>query len=146
MSNVSDLEESRRCQLSLLQSRVEAHGARMWQLPLTFLASIAASFTIIESSIAPKQASMLFSVLAMLGLIFLWCFIGAQAAYMRTCKELASVERALCLNSTTEIVNQTGYRMAQILPYGLFIILGIAVCLYISINPEVIVGTSASKP
>lgn len=146
MKTDTDINDSKRCQLGQLQSRAEAHGARMWQLPLTFLAAIAASFTIIESRISASQTTMLFLVLAILGLIFLWCFIGAQAAYMRTCKELAKVEHELRLVSTTQVVNTSGYRTAQVLPYALFIVLGIFVCVYISLNPEVLVGNSRSKP
>jgi len=117
-----DLNDSRRVQLEILQVRVNLHGSRMWQLPLTYLATIAGAVSFISKNSEIVPINDLFYYLCVLGLVFLFCFVGAYEGYTRTIKNMNAVERSLRIGD----FSRSPY--SHSLPYLSLLLLGIIFC------------------
>ncbi len=118
-----ELFESKRIQLQQLQSRIGLHGTRLWQLPLTYLGGIALGLTAAGSEKFFLNWGMLFSLLTVLGFIFLYCLSGAYEGYKRTAKAMNEVESELGLTTWTKC-----HHLHRV-PYWLLMIFGIVICL-----------------
>jgi hypothetical protein len=117
-----DLNDSRRIQLRVLQQRIGLHGTRMWQLPLTYLATIAGSVSLISQSNDMVPLKYLFIVLLILGVFLTGCLFGADEGYSRTAKNMNTIERLLGLEEFTR--NRKSHRW----PYWALMLLGLAIC------------------
>lgn len=89
-----DLNESRRTQLGILQQRIILHGSRMWQLPLTYLAAIGGSISLISPDRAVSSRLMSFGLLCF-GVVLCFCMHGANEGYRRSINDMNKVERLL---------------------------------------------------
>lgn len=124
--------------LETLQNRISRHGARMWQLPLTYLAAIAGTSTLMDNNINQLSFAVIFLFLAILGLIIFWCFWGTKEGYERTGEALNVVEENLGLGKCTRTPRE------HIYPYALLIIFGITVSILLAWNSEYLVEGGSS--
>lgn len=106
-------------QYEILQNRLTRHGIRMWQLPFSYLAIMAAviSFVTNKESIIPN--SWIFISLCVLGALILWSFTGAMLGYIRTRKNMNELELQLGMNKWTKSP------ISHFIPYILMILGGI---------------------
>jgi len=118
---------SRRVQFTTLQSRIALHGNRMWQLPLTYLATIVVTFSGAGKSDIGIPLTWIFIALAMLGLILTWCLYGAYEGYSRTANNMNELEEELGMGVYTR-----NY-ISDSMPYFLLMIFGIITCLVAAI-------------
>ena len=116
------VSESYRTQLETLQTRIGLHGNRMWQLPLTYLATIALSLSAATSDNMNVPTEIVFSILTVLGIILTWCLYGAYEGYARTAKNMQDVEEKLGIGVFTRSYRSHSY------PYFLLMIFGIVCC------------------
>lgn len=112
--SISSLE----AQLSTLQTRIGVHGARLWQLPFTYV-----SFAAIAASVAIRsdtffRQDLFFFVLSFIGLLVAWAIYDAWRSYQRTAKDMNKVERMLRLEQFTLC------KTSQVVPY-------FAICLFV---------------
>lgn len=103
--------ESLRIQLGVLQSRIEIHGNRMWQLPLTYLGALVVSISQVDSPKSMLKPWFIFFLLFILGTLLLWCMYGAFEGYQRTAGYMIQVEAELKLPPAT------AKRISHYLPY-----------------------------
>ena len=116
-----DRNDSLRVHLKILQTRISLHGSRMWQLPLTYLATIAGSVSFISGELAIVSTQDLFISLLLLGLIFLYCFYGASGGYIRAVQNMNEVEGELGIEKYAK------HPMSHTLPYWTLLLLGVIV-------------------
>ena len=118
-----DLLESRRVLLQVLQKRISLHGARMWQLPLTYLGAIAIGLNAATNNKVDLPLDIAFLLMALLGVILTWCLKGAEEGYIRTAKNMNEIEKALSLPEFTK--SKSPHRH----PYYMLMFFGIGCCL-----------------
>lgn len=111
--------DSKRTQLEMLQNRIGLHGARMWQLPLTYLGFIAICMTTltIEEKVFPTF--LLFILLAVLGVIMTWCLYGADRRYRQTVKDAKKLEQELQLETYTSCDGYHTYPYYALMAFGM---------------------------
>lgn len=109
-------------QYELLQSRVALHGNRMWQLPLTYLGTIAVTLSVTSSENPSVQSDHLFLMMSILGVFLTWALHGAYEGYSRTVKNMNKLEVELGLNEFTK------NHLSHSVPYFSVMIMGIACC------------------
>lgn len=119
------LDDSKRTQLTFLQTRLLGHGARMWQLPLTYLGAITVSISADQAKIS-FPVWTIYLLLYAVGFFFLWCEYGAYEGYERTVRDMNWRETQLGLRPTTK------NKISHSLPYFLLIGLGMRFCLIIA--------------
>lgn len=138
-----ELLESKRVQLQQLQTRIGLHGARLWQLPLTYLGGIALGLTAAGSEKFFLNWGMLFFLLTLLGFIFVCCLSGAHEGYKRTAVAMNQVEKDLGLTAWTQC------HRSHTVPYWLLMIFGIVICsgatIYSYKNPEAFSAPESSN-
>jgi Flp pilus assembly protein TadB len=115
---LKERNDSRRTQLSFLQTRISLHGNRMWQLPLTYIGSLALAVSAVVSKDIPFPKWWIFSAIFLTGFVVLWCMYGAFEGYRRTADDMCRVENELDLKDTTRS------NPSHIVPYFLLIIAG----------------------
>lgn len=118
----NEIYESKRVQLLQLQERIGLHGSRMWQLPLTYLGGISLALTAAGSDKFQMNWGLLFALLALLGLIFLYCLFGAHEGYKRTATAMNEVEKFLGLTEWTKC------HYSHTAPYWIMMIFGFFIC------------------
>ncbi|WP_156776972.1 hypothetical protein [Nitrococcus mobilis] len=114
--------ESRRVQLKVLQSRIALHGARMWQLPLTYWGAIAIALTAASKNGGKLPLTIVFSVMAVIGVILVWALRGAEKGYTRAAINMNETEGYLEIPRYTRI--KSSYRY----PYYILIVFGVISC------------------
>ncbi|TDF37159.1 hypothetical protein EYS14_13445 [Alteromonadaceae bacterium M269] len=124
---MSDLNDARGVQLENLQSRIGLHGSRMWQLPLTYLGLIAITLNSLSSKEPSFPATIIFSLLGILGIIMMAALHGAYTRYAQT------VRNAKKLESELELVPYTHYDGWHIYPYYALMLFGIFCCSWAAI-------------
>lgn len=94
--------DSLRTQLETLQTRIGLHGNRLWQLPFTYVsfAAIAASLVTERDSFIDER--VFFFSLSFVGLLVFWAMYDAMGSYIRTAKNMRTVERRLRLTPFTQ--------------------------------------------
>ena len=120
--------ESKRMQLEILQTRINLHGGRMWQLPLTYLGAIALALTAYSNIETDVSLKLVYIALVIIGMLILLCFYGALEGYRRTAKFMSEIENEL------EVKNATKLHWAQYVPYLALLIFGIVGCIYASLK------------
>lgn len=115
---LKDINDSKRTQLSFLQTRISLHGNRMWQLPLTYIGSLALAISAADSERLPFPKWWIFFVVTAFGFALLWCISGAYEGYKRTAMDMCRIEGELGLIATTRNAK------SHSIPYFLLIILG----------------------
>lgn len=123
-----DLNESRRTQLSFLQTRIIGHGKRMWQLPLTYLGLLLVILYNISDKEFILSPTIIFLVVSISGIVLFWGMIGAREGYSRTSKHMIRIEKELGLIASTYAPP------SHVIPYfilmGIEIIFSIAMAIY----------------
>ncbi len=114
-----DLAESKRAQLSLLQSRITVHASKLWQLPLTFLGLLALGVSGLPEQYSGLHAKVVFSAISIFGGILLWCMYGAFEGYGRAVMHMIKLEEELGLTVSTAL------KPAHTLPYFALVVVGI---------------------
>ena len=105
-------------QYELLQSRINVHGTRMWQLPFSYLGILGVIISFIDSELKQANEIWVFVGLIILGLLLLWALIGAYRRYVQTAKNMNKLEESLGLQTYTVVLSAHYY------PYFLMIFLG----------------------
>lgn len=94
----SELRESKNTHLETLQSRLNVHGTRLWQLPFSYIAAALAVMALTEKDGMAIPPEWIFRLLAILGVIVLFCMAGAYEGYDRTVKAINRIEIELGLD------------------------------------------------
>lgn len=138
--------ESIRTQYEMLQSRIALHGGRMWQLPLTYLGTLALSFSVVKDGGSTIPLAYIYLALSILGIIFIYALHGAYEGYSRTADSMNEIEAELGLKTYTK--NHPSHSV----PYYLLMLFGILSCFVIYIyyseaplNPEKIITEQVNQ-
>lgn len=115
----TELLESKRAQMEVLQNRIVVHGSRMWQLPLTYLGALAIGLSAVTSKGVELSLSVVFFFMALLGLILLWCLHGAAESYTRSAKNMNELEADLGLEEYTNAKTSHRYPYYALMIFGI---------------------------
>lgn len=94
----SELRQSKNTQLETLQSRLNVHGTRLWQLPFSYIAAALAVMSLTQKEGMAIPPEWIFRLVAILGGIVLICMMGAYEGYDRTVKAIRKLELDLGLD------------------------------------------------
>ncbi len=108
-----DNQDAKIAQLALLQTRLIAHGSKLWQLPFSYTGIVAVSVGLFEKSKIGVPVHYAFYALGVVGLIVIYCMAGAYEGYGRTAKFMRIVESDLGLQPSTNS------KISHSLPYFL---------------------------
>lgn len=123
-----ELLQTKRAMLPILQARLAAHGARMWQMPLTFLGAVVvavAAFSEDQIAISEKH---LYCLLTIVGAALSWGLWGGVEGYLRTGKNLRDLESDLDLPPSTKTP------ISHIGPFVLLMVTGVTICTYVALT------------
>nr|WP_321509387.1 hypothetical protein [uncultured Celeribacter sp.] len=90
-------------QLELLQTRLIAHGSRLWQLPFSYAGIVAVSTSLYETTSTSLHGDYVFYALGVAGFIVLYCMYGAYEGYARTADFMRNLEQELGLIPSTTV-------------------------------------------
>ena len=124
---MNKVEDSKRVQLGILQTRIGLHGSRMWQMPLSYLGLVAVCLNALVSEKKVIPSFILFTPLTFLGMIMLWALYGAHRRYQETVNDANELETELGLRKYTRCDSYHTY------PYYALMIFGIICCLWVSV-------------
>ncbi len=106
-------------QYEVLQSRINLHGSRMWQLPFTYLGLIGLIISLTFGEDHSPLMNWVFLGLSAVGLVLLWAWFGAYYGYRRTVENMNELEEKLKMGNFTRCY------VSHFMPYLLLFILGI---------------------
>lgn len=124
---MDNLDGCKGVQLENLQNRIALHGARMWQLPLTYLGLIAITLNSASSDDSKYPIEIVFYVLAILGAIMSAALHGANKRYKQTVLDAIELENSLGLKPYTHCDGWHSY------PYYALMCFGILCCVLAAI-------------
>ena len=98
MPTEPQLRKSREVLLQTLQSRLNIHGSRLWQLPFTYIGFASVSISILLRGDLRADAidiAMFLLALGLLGVFVENCMRGSREGYERTVRDINEVSREL---------------------------------------------------
>lgn len=116
-------------QMHLLQSRIEAYTARLWQLPFTYLGVFAVTVGFIDDGIGVRSAHI-FWALSLVGVIVGLCMWGAADGYKRATRHLVQMENEIGYRVVTQ------FKTIQTFPYFLLVLMVAAGSVYLGLAVE----------
>lgn len=84
-------------QLEMLQSRLNIHGNKLWQLPFSYMGAILVVVSLVQEDGLAIEPEWIFRFAGFAGILVLWCMFGAYEGYSRTVRAINELEKDLGL-------------------------------------------------